>query len=579
MHAIGWAEATEPVLVASEATGLGTAYRTILAARVELHRVTSRHSDKLLLEVQDEVAANLAYGDADELMADVAGAARSIAWTSDGMWHRIRRSLRGPMRRRTRPREVMPGILLEDRVVRVGQRVNIATEADISLRLAVAAATHHAYIDRETLDELAEHAPPMPDPWPDGARDVFADLLLTGAPAIRVIEALDQVGLFSRILPEWEPCRSRPQRNAYHRFTVDRHLLEAAAEAARLVDRVENPDLLVVGALLHDIGKGYPGDHTEVGMDLVGVIAPRMGYDPHETEMLVNMVKHHLLLPDVATRRDLDDDGTINHVASEVGNIETLHLLAALTEADSIATGSSAWGPWKAELVEQLSERTGHVLRGGTAEEVIDLTFPTSEHWELLRGSGRVVEADDDTLTVVTSEVPGIFRRIAGVLAFNGLQVREAAAYADESRRLTVFHVQSQRTNAPDWDKVVSDVELVLEGKIAISARVAERAATYPRRVTAAAKPSSPNVLFDNDTSAQATVIEVTGPDSVGVLYRITKALAEFDLTIINAKVQTLGHEVIDTFYVRTGSGEKVTDEAFKHEIARAVQHGMAATF
>src|SRR5690606_7454513 len=133
--------------------------------------------------------------------------------------------------------------------------------------------------------------------------------------------------------PEWEPCRSRPQRNAYHRYTVDRHLCEAAANAAVLAARVERPDLLVVGALLHDIGKGYPPrDHTEVGGELVERIAPRLGFDGPDCEVLADLVRYHLLLPAVATRRDLGDDATISHVAAAVRTEARLRLLHALTE-------------------------------------------------------------------------------------------------------------------------------------------------------------------------------------------------------------------------------------------------------
>ena len=139
-----------------------------------------------------------------------------------------------------------------------------------------------------------------------------------------VIEALDQAGLMARLLPEWELVRSKPQRNSYHRFTVDRHLVEAAAEAATLVRRVARPDLLLLGALLHDIGKGRPGDHTEVGMDMVREIAPRLGMAPVDAAVLVTMVEHHLLLPDVATRRDLADPATARRVADAVGSIEVL---------------------------------------------------------------------------------------------------------------------------------------------------------------------------------------------------------------------------------------------------------------
>ena len=127
-----------------------------------------------------------------------------------------------------------------------------------------------------------------------------------------MIEALDHVDVWTRVLPEWEPVRSRPQRNAYHRFTVDRHLLETVANAARLADRVERSDLLLVGALLHDLGKGYPGDHTDAGVELVLQLGPRLGFPADDVAVLISLVRNHLLLPDVATRRDLDDPATID---------------------------------------------------------------------------------------------------------------------------------------------------------------------------------------------------------------------------------------------------------------------------
>ena len=181
--------------------------------------------------------------------------------------------------------------------------------------------------------------------------------------------------------------RSKPQRNAYHRFTVDRHLWEAAVQAAALAGRVRRPDLLVVGALLHDIGKGYPGDHTEVGIELVGTIGPGMGLDAHEADVLVAMCRHHLLLPDVATRRDLDDEATIDAVAAAVGSTEVLELLAALTEADSLATGPAAWSPWKAGLVRQLVPRVGSC--SATATSPRPTRPPPSAPGSPRRASGR----------------------------------------------------------------------------------------------------------------------------------------------------------------------------------------------
>ena len=181
-----------------------------------------------------------------------------------------------------------------------------------------------------------------------------------------------------------------------------------------LTDRVERPDLLVVGALLHDIGKGYPGDHTEVGIEVVGQVADRMGFPPEESAQLQDMVRHHLLLPDVAIRRDLSDDGTIRWVANQVGSLSTLGLLDALTEADSIATGPAAWSSWKAELLGQLVERTRHVLGGGAVEEVTGDRAPSEELLAKMAEGRRILEGSDDQLVVISPDRPGLFSRVGG---------------------------------------------------------------------------------------------------------------------------------------------------------------------
>ncbi len=344
VHALHWIDlADDGLMEESERQGLVGPHDTLLSARIELHRSTGRHSNQLLLQDQDEVASALGYGDADDLMAAVAAAARTVGWITDAVLHRIH--LRSTRRRwRRKIRDFGNGIQVVDETLRLLDDAPVATDPVLPLRIALVAAREDAFIERDVLDWLADDSPRLPDPWPDDAREVLVDLLLLGYESIRVLEALDQVDLISRLLPEWAPNRSRPQRNAYHRFTVDRHLMEAAAECAAIADRVERPDLLVLGGLFHDIGKGYEGDHSEVGVDLVRRIATRMGYPPADVETLAALVRHHLLLPDVASRRDLEDEDTIRFVAEEVGSINTVELLGALTEADSIATSKSAWG-------------------------------------------------------------------------------------------------------------------------------------------------------------------------------------------------------------------------------------------
>jgi [protein-PII] uridylyltransferase len=577
VQAIRWAESAEQVMFEGDDALLSSAYDMLLAVRVELHRLTGRPGDRLLLQEQDAVAAAL-DDDADAMMARVASSARSIAWASDEVWDAIARTARaGRGWRSSRDRALGAGIVLREGRVHVNATDDeVRADPTLPLRAAAAAAEHDTRIERQSLDHLSELAPPMPAPWPPVARERLVDLLLAGPPAIPVLESLDQRGLFTRVLPEWEAVRSRPQRNAYHRFTVDRHLCEAAVEASALADRVDRPDLLVIGALLHDIGKGYSGDHTQVGVDLVGVIGPRMGFAPDDVDVLTELVRLHLLLPDVATRRDLADDATIALVADEVGDIKTLRLLAALTEADSIATGPAAWGSWKAELVFDLVRRTEFVLGGGSLAEVTIQTFPTDVQNAMLAKREQQLVGGDDRLTVVSPDRPGLFSRVAGVLALNGLDVLDANVVSDdEGWALETFRVESALGPTIAWDRVVADLERALDGRLALRARLADRVRTYgsPRRTTASRAVAK--VDIDNQSSALSTVVEVYAPDGIGVLYRITRAIAEVDLDIKSAKVQTLGSQVVDSFYLRDRAGKKLTDDAHLAELEVAILHSL----
>ena len=572
-HILQWMEIAEPILITSESTVLLDAVETLLSVRVELHRVTGKRSDRLLLELQDEVAEQLKYKNADELMGAVANAARVITWTGDGAARRIERIRQSrPIRKslsKLRNRGIAPDLDLDTGRLGLTQKADM-TDPFLPLRAAVTATKCGAYLERVSLEKLAESKTEIPQTWPEEARELLIELLMSGPDAVPIIEDLDQYGLFAHLIPEWESCRSKPQRNAYHRFTVDRHLLETVSIAAGLTETVSKPDLLVLGALLHDIGKGYPGDHTEVGMELVENIAKRMGYENNDVELLVGMIEHHLLLPDVATRRDLDDDGTIKSVASAVKTLSLLSLLDALTEADSIATGSSAWSTWKAGLVRELVTRVQHVLSGGDIDDVVEVGFPSQKQLDVMLTGEEVFSGDQFELTVITNDRPGVFSKIAGVLALNGHDVIGADAFSEDGRALSVFSVAEKSYDLPKWEEISQQVQLALDGRLDLAVRLGERSRIYTSASTSA-KPFEPKVEVDNLTSDFATVLEVSCPDGVGVLYRITRAFAELDLNIVRARVQTLGSDVVDAFYVLDAKGRKIQDLDHLEEIELAV--------
>ncbi len=533
---------------------LGPARETLLEVRVALQQLTGRRSNILGLQEQDDVARALDDPDADVLMRRVAAAARTGAWHLDDAWQRIRSWLAGPRRRSSAGADVDLGygIVLRDDEVTLTDRA-LSGEPTTLPRVAAAAAYVGAPIERATREALTTDAPALTERWPDEAREAFLALLGAGSRLVPVLEALDQHDLITRIIPEWEPVRSRPQRNAFHQFTVDRHLMEAAARASDFSRRVERPDLLLLGAFLHDLGKGYPGDHTDAGVELMRTIARRMAFGRADVDRLAQLVAQHLLLPKVATSRDLSNPRTLESVATVVGNVATLELLYALTEADSLATGPTAWTPWRAGLVSDLVDGVRALLAGTEPRR----TGPSIEPPPGPPPAQPTVTVRDGTVRVVGPDRPGLFAATVGVLTLHGQDVRAARAASSSDVAVAEFDVEPAYGRPAGAAELETELNAAVGDRLDLDERLRERARAYGRlRLPTAARPAAPRVLVHGDESPDAVIVEVRAPDGVGVLYRIAGALRDSGLDIRLAKIATLGHEVVDTFYVvdaRTG--------------------------
>src|SRR5690606_28928831 len=354
---------------------------------------------------------------------------------------------------------------------------------------------------------LAAQSPPMPVPWPTEPRDALVALLGAGRAAVPVWEELDQAGIIVRLIPDWERVRHRPQRNPVHRYTVDRHLIETAAGAASFTREVSRPDLLLIAALLHDIGKGWPGDHSVTGEIVARDIGARMGLPPADVDVLATVVRHHLLLPATATRRDLDDPVTIQRVAEAVGSREVLELLAALAVADGHATGPAAWNSWKAGLVADLVRRVRSVLSGTPPPKPPTLS---PEQAALARHGGGAVRVVGGAVTVVAPDRVGLLWSAAGVLSAHRLVVRSASSASAGSTAVIEFSVVPEYGSPPDPAALESVLRLFLAGRLDIEQRLARRArGVRPPRVPVA----PPRVTLVDDASATATVVEVRAHD------------------------------------------------------------------
>ena len=302
---------------------LDAAYLTLLDVRTELHRVSGRGRDLLLAQFADEISAALHFGDRFELARMLSGAGRTIAYHTVAGLRTAQNALprRGvsALVRRPKRRPLDEGVVEYASEVVLARDASPETDAGLVLRVAAAAAGSGLPIGAGTLSRLAAGAPEMPTPWPSEALDDLLVLLSAGPTAVGTIEALDRTGLWGRLLPEWDAIRDLPPRDVAHKWTVDRHVVETAANAAPLATRVARPDLLALGALLHDIGKGRGVDHSVLGAEMTLEIAPRLGVAPADVEFLSKLVRHHLLLPIVATRSDLNDPKTIEGVADALG--------------------------------------------------------------------------------------------------------------------------------------------------------------------------------------------------------------------------------------------------------------------
>ncbi|MFE3560658.1 [protein-PII] uridylyltransferase [Streptomyces sp. NPDC059193] len=583
--------------------GLADARRRLLDARDALHLVTGRATDRLALQEQDQVATQLGLLDADALLREVYEAARVVAYAGDVTWREVGRVLRA---RSARPRlrgllgtrgpAAAPRAPLAEGVVESDGEAVLALAARpdrdpaLALRLAAAAAQAGLPVSLHALRRLAAQGKPLPVPWPAEAREQLLTLLGAGEPMVPVWEALEAEGLITRLLPDWERVRCRPQRNPVHTWTVDRHLIETAVRASALTRRVGRPDLLLMAALLHDIGKGWPGDHSVAGETIARDVAARVGFDAQDVAVLGTLVRHHLLLIDTATRRDLDDPATLRSVAAAVGSVGTLEILHALTEADALATGPAAWSAWRGSLVADLVARVAAVLRG-TPQEVREPEIPTTEQErvavEALRTGEPVLalhaRQEEDAvgveLVVAVPDQPGVLPAAAGVLALHRLTVRAAdlrsVELPDRLGEVLVlrWRVAAEYGALPEAARLRTDLVRALDGSLDVPSKLADREAAYPRR--RGVVPPPPRVTVVPDVSSLATVLEVRAPDAVGLLHRIGRALETAGVRVRSAHVSTLGANAVDTLYVTSPDG-KPLDPAEAAALAGAVQAALS---
>lgn len=536
----------------------------LLDVRESLHRLTGAPGDVLLMQEQAAVARDLVgVDDPDALLRAVYDSARAVAYASDVAWHRVERIIAGRRRRSIRPLRgrgpirlpLAEGVVMQEGEAVLALDARPADDAGLALRAAAAAAQAGVLLSPHTVERLAGETEDPSVPWTREMRESFVSLLGSGNGLPAVWEALDQAGLVSRWVPAWQVVRSAPQRNALHRHTVDRHLVEAVVQAGALTRNVDRPDLLLVAALLHDIGKARGGDHSLIGARIAEEQCAAMGFAPHDVGVVEALVRLHLLLPDTATRRDLDDPAVIDEVARAVRTVEVLDLLHELTLADSLATGPAVATEWRLGLIHDLVSRVRRALAGRQLPEPPGL----SEHQRTALAHDGVwvlMEVEEETVrvTVAARDQLGLLGTVAGVLALNRLHVLGARVTTVDGRAVQEWTVRPVFGDPPSATQLGDDIRRAVEGTYDVADRLARREADYAVAPPPGGFPA-PSVEVIDQPGSDATVVEVRAHDVPGLLYRLGRAVAAADVDIVGAKVDTLGSDAVDVFFVRDPDG------------------------
>ncbi|HET8526190.1 MAG TPA: ACT domain-containing protein [Actinomycetota bacterium] len=623
VHALGWLQTAigapledAGIMRESERRSVEAAEEFLIRVRGALHLESGRGADRLLAELQPSIAPVMGFADepglpaVDGLMRSVFEQARQVEHVSASVFDRFLRGSSPP--------------------------VPLDATAEGILRAFAAVARDGDVMPAASLDAVAAVSIDAELAWDEPIRAAFLELLRCGPGAVRGLETLDRVGLLERYVPAWGPVRCRPQRDPYHRASVDVHLLDSLAVVGRLLEdpgddptvtlavhEVPDVDALRLGALLHDIGKTGEGHHVEIGARVAGEMLDHMGVSDPTAELARFLVAEHLLLSDTATRRDLDDEGLIVAVADRIRDPGRLAALYLLTLADAEATGPLAWTPWRASLVRELVAKVRHVLERddvgwGTAERLAAraeeiratlagedpdgverfllrmprgyvLTVPIDRvpvHHRLLAPSvgrhevrthaGEGSRAGAYDLVVVAADRPGLLSMIAGALSLAGLSILSAQVFTtDDGVAVDLFEIEGAfepEVGEERWREFRTTLRKAIEGRLSLDHRVREKRRYYP-----AAQGDVPvRVEIDNEASDFFTVIEVGAPDRLGLLFDITRTLAELQLDVHLAKVATFGGRVVDAFYVRDDLGRRVDDLDRVRELEDALRARLA---
>jgi [protein-PII] uridylyltransferase len=622
------------------------------AVRCHLHLITGRAQDQLTFDLQVEVAARMGYGDAggrravEHFMQDyfrhatrVGELTRVFLTTLEATHVKREARLAGLLRRRKKMRE---GYRIDK------GRINIVSEAGFLgdklnlLRIFEEALRTGYLIHPEAMRIVAANLDLIDDDMREDreATRIFLDLMLKHGNPERALRRMNELGVLSAFIPEFEPIVAMMQFNVYHHYTVDEHTIQTISTLAQIerhelieelplssaiLDAGVNRRVLYVALLLHDIGKGRPEDHSILGAQVARKVAPRLGLNPEECEIVEWLVRYHLIMSDMAQKRDISDPRTVRDFAKIVKTRKRLDLLTVLTVCDIRGVGPNTWNNWKAMLLRRLHAETSEALEAGLENvnrakredeakralrealvgwDAKDIRRETARHydpyWQGLSTDTQKVFATllrdipDDAIRIdlkpdpdhdatracfALADHPGIFSRLAGALALVGANVVDARTYTSKDGYATaVFWIQDSEGHPYEAERLPrlrGMIDKTLKGEVVArealkdrdKIKKRERQFQFPTHVT-----------IDNEGSEIYTIIEVDTRDRPGLLFDLTRTLANNNIYIASAVIATYGAQVVDSFYVKDMFGLKLhakqKQESLERKLRQAITEG-----
>ncbi len=623
----------------------------LMAVRCQLHLSADRAMDQLTFDMQVEVASRLGYKDkggrraVEHFMQDYFRHATAVGELTriflTAMESKHVKSAASPFTLFRRKRTLKPGYVLKQGRLAIVSETQFLKDKLNLLQIFEEALRTGYLLHPDAMRMIASNLSLIDDEMRNApeANRIFLDLLLKHGNPERALRRMNELGVLAAFVPEFAPVVAMMQFNMYHHYTVDEHtiqcisnlaqiereeLVEELPIASRILKEGLNRRVLYVALFLHDIGKGRDEDHSVLGARIARRLAPRFGLSKSECETVEWLVRYHLLMSDMAQKRDLSEPRTVRDFAKAVKSKRRLDLLTVLTVCDIRGVGPGVWNNWKAQLLRALFRQTAWALEHGleavnreAAEteakkelraalddwDKKDLRHETMRHygpyWQGLSTDAQVVFAnllreienneirldlnpDEDRdatrICFALADHPGIFSRLAGALALVGANVVDARTYTSSDGYATaVFWVQDADGSpyeASRLPRLRAMIEKTLGGEVLPRKSLVDRD-RLKKREKAFNVPTS--ITFDNEGSEIYTIIEVDTRDRPGLLYDLTRTLAESNVYIASAVIATYGEQVVDTFYVKDMFGLKFYTQSKQRTLEKRLRDAIAA--